>query len=294
MASRLVSTPIAAIRGAWKAISRSRKPRASMTPIASGAFVVSAASRSWFSAAGPPTRAPAGSSARSRSTVSPRAEVEGPRRGSLRSGRASPPGLPAPAAPPRSRIRAQHAPRPARGTRRVGEVHLQRARRPGAEGRRHLFVAEAGVVAVRHDLDRRHSGPQPERRSGEQRAAATSAAPPKSSGRRQSRSPQRAKRGRAVVAAVRPGQAQPVDPRAELGQHRRQQGQRRRQHEEDRDHDPERDRAEGGAGDEQDGRERDQHGQRRRRGPPCRRCPSSRRRRRPGRGSGRRGRCGSA
>ena len=44
--------------GACSATSRSRKPSASTTPITSGVFAASACSRSWFSAAAPPTSAP--------------------------------------------------------------------------------------------------------------------------------------------------------------------------------------------------------------------------------------------
>ena len=60
VASRLVTTPIAAASGAWKASSSSRKPRPGRPRSPRGVFAASAASRSWFSAAGPPIRAARG------------------------------------------------------------------------------------------------------------------------------------------------------------------------------------------------------------------------------------------
>jgi len=83
-ASRLVMTPIRATSGARKANSMSRKPSPSTTAITKGVYSPRAASRSWFSAAAPPTSTPAGNAVRRRSTVSPSAGSDGSTVGTAR------------------------------------------------------------------------------------------------------------------------------------------------------------------------------------------------------------------
>ena len=136
VASRFVRTPRAAITGARRATSRSRNPSASTTPITSGVFAASACSRSWFSATVPPTRAPAGRSARSRSIVAPTAGLEGSRRRDrLDQGEAFHPARPPDSA--RCRDRAWRLPgdrRAVAAARRSGAPRARRRRRPAAPG----------------------------------------------------------------------------------------------------------------------------------------------------------------
>ncbi len=289
--SRLASTPIAAISGAWKAISNSRKPSARMTPIASGVFAVSADSRSWFSAAGPPRRAAGGRSWRRRSIVTPVSVVEGPlARHSLDQNQAG-------GAPSR---------RGDRNDARVGREggcgggglgcrcrHLQGPRRAGSEGGADLAIADPRGIALRHDLDRGHARLQAGQRQCQADQHDQGEATVEEWPAPESLAPG-GEAGGAMLAAVGPGERQPVDPRPEFGQHGRQQGQRRGEHEDHRDHDSQRDRAEGRARHQHHRRERDQDGQGRRRGPPCRRCPSSRLLPRRALAAGRRERRGSA
>ena len=103
----------------------------------------------------------------------------------------------------------------------AGDDDLERAR--GAESERllHEVVAAAGRVALGHDLDRRHPRLEPERGQGghdEQSGGRCSQA----TGRRQSRSAQRANAGDRCSPAHYPRQREPVDPRAELREHGRQ------------------------------------------------------------------------
>ena len=62
MDARLVTTPTNATSGLPRATSRSKNPSATSSPNTSGVRAESALSRSWFSAAAPPTSEPAGSS----------------------------------------------------------------------------------------------------------------------------------------------------------------------------------------------------------------------------------------
>ena len=223
-----------------------------MTPIASGVFADRAASRSRFSAPAPPR-----SAGRRQLGAQPvdRAGEGGARR----------PGdgdrfdhLDASGADLGRQRGRDSAVRPQRcldgtGLPR-GRDHLKRARSAGAEGGRHLPVADSGVIAAGHDLDRGHAGSQVEDRQGEQDEGDQGQAAEDERPAPEQLAPA-GEAGRAVLTAVRPGQGEPVDLRAELCQHGGEQCQRRRQHEEDGDDDPECHRAKGGAGDEHHGGE---------------------------------------
>ena len=110
------------------------------------------------------------------------------------------------------------------------------------------------------DLDRGHAGLEPDDRQREQDQDQGCGGPVEVGVAPEPLAPA-GEAGGAVLARVHPAERERVDLRAELRQHRRQQGQGRGEHEEDAEHDPERHRAEGGAGDEHHRRERDQHGQ---------------------------------
>ena len=142
VASRFVSTPSAAIRGAWSATSRSRKPSTSTTPITSGVFAASARSRSWFSATAPPTSASCGSARRSRSIVAPTLRLDGSAAGVAWIS-ARPP-LPVCGGPTRAMPGSRRASRRRPRSLRARDDDLQRAGRADAECLLHLRVADAG------------------------------------------------------------------------------------------------------------------------------------------------------
>ena len=242
MASRLASTPIAAISGAWKATSSSRKPRARTTPITSGVFAASAAR-------GRSSRPPGPRSARRRAARRGAARPSSPSAG-LEDGdgnrrdqrHPSAPGCAGPTAAMPASARAP--PRPRRPRRR-GD-HLEGARRAVSERGLDPLVALARGIALGHDLDRGH--PVSRRRTG---SASPTSSDEGDAAEQERTAPQplapAREPGRAVLAAVDPRKRQPVDAGAELRQHRRQQRQRCRKHEDHRDHDPQRHPAEGGA-----------------------------------------------
>ena len=138
VASRFVTTPSAAMSGARTATSRSRKPSVEHDADHERRLRRSACARSWFSAAAPPTSAPAGRAARSRSMVRPTAGLDGSAFG-IACTRAR---------PPRPGLRCEHAgdagiapgggrrrPRPDVAARRSGALRARRRRRPAASAR---------------------------------------------------------------------------------------------------------------------------------------------------------------
>ena len=242
----------------------------------SGVWPASAASRSWFSAAAPPTSTPAGSVGAE--------PVDGGADG--RVGRVAALGtawISASAAGARlgghHRARCRGRPRRPRRRAAASAAGPTTWRAPGAPGPKagcDLLVADAGGVAGGDDLDRGHAGAQAERPAAASSSRTTQrGARRRRSGWRQRRSPQAAKRGERCSPVCTQGSESLSTRGPELAEHRGQQRQRRRQHEDDRDHDAERHRAERGAGDEHHRRQRDQHRDAARTARPCRRCPSS-------------------
>ena len=137
---------------------------------------------------------------------------------------------------------------------------LERARGAEAEALLDELVALAAGVALGDDLDRRHAGVQREHgdreraEDGDGGDAQRPRMPPEPLA-------PGGEAGAAMLAVVDPGQRELVDLGAELAEHGGQQRQRRGQDEDDREHDPDGHRAEGGAVDEHHRGQRDQHGQ---------------------------------
>ena len=153
--SRLARTPMAAISGAWKAISSSRKPSrgSRRSPAASSPRV-----RLRGRGSRPPGRRGVRRGQRGPQPVdrcARRRASRGRRSGPLRSG----PGRRAPGAGGVTAAIPGSAPARSRCARRFGlrRRHLQRARRAGAEGGADLLVADPRGVALGHDLDRGHA-----------------------------------------------------------------------------------------------------------------------------------------
>ena len=176
-ASRLVRTPSAAISGACRATSRSRKPSASTTPITSGVFARERAARG------------RGSRRRRRRRARRRAAPRGAgrscgRRPRSRGRRSGSPG--SSASPPRPGCGGVTRAMPGSCVRRRptaaasprGRDDLERAGGAGAEGLLHLRVADARGVAGRDDLDRRHAGLQARRSGSASRTSSSVAAGP--------------------------------------------------------------------------------------------------------------------
>ena len=139
MASRFVTT---AERGDQRRPDRDEQEqeaeRRARRRSASGVFWRSACARSWFSAAWPPTRAPGGRAARSRSIVRPTAGLDGSALGHrLHEGEAAGPGLRM-RARGRCRDRAGRRPRrqqPDLAAWRSGALPARRRRRPAGSAR---------------------------------------------------------------------------------------------------------------------------------------------------------------
>ena len=173
VASRFVRTASAAISGAWTTTSSSRNPSASTAPITSGVLSRSALASSWFSAAWPPTTAP-GEVAAEAVDRRPVVALDGSERGmAWISARPSAPGS----------GRSTRAMPGRAGRRRRGRgVALrrddpQRSGRASAERLLQLRVADAGAVALRDDLDRRHAGLHPSTGTRARRARPPQAGP---------------------------------------------------------------------------------------------------------------------
>ena len=208
----------------------SRKPSTSTTPTTSGVRDDSASSRSWFSAAAPPTRLPVGSASRRRSIVSPTAGSDGSAWGvawsSVRVADLPATATPAtPASPRRTRAAAVAS---SRGTTTWAP--------PGASPERllHEVVAAAGQVALGHDLDRRHARLEPKRGQGEHDEEGGGCSSPRRPGGARAVQPS----ARTPVTGARPhvptaGRAGRPS-RAELREHGRQEREGRGEHEDDR------------------------------------------------------------
>ena len=254
-----------AISGACSATRRSRKPRPRTTRKTGSVFAASADSRSWFSAAAPPTSAPAGSAARSRSMVAPTAGSTGRRSGPP--GRARAPSRPRAAAGATARSPGSRRARPARGPRRrPRETTCSVPGAPGPKASCTCVVADSRAVARRDDLDRRHAGVEPEDGHGEQeqdgerghaveRAAGARAARP-SAAKRGDRCSPAWTHGSASLSTRSPSHASTAGSSVSVAS----------EDERDREHDPERHRAERRARHEhhrgqrdQDGHAREQH-----------------------------------
>ena len=123
------------------------------------------ASRSWFSATEPPTSAPAGKAARSRSIVSPTAGSDGSTVGTAWSRALD---VDSPAATTCAMPASLRSDLGGRLGGVARDDDLERAGCARAEGRLDEVVAAAGRVLRRDDLDRGHPGLQPDR--GERRA----------------------------------------------------------------------------------------------------------------------------
>ncbi len=166
--SRLARVPSSAISGACSATSRSRKPRARITPMTSGVDSSSWVLRSRFSTAAPPTSAESGRSARSRSTVVAERGVGGvdggdgldQHVGRCRRRRAS--------AASRRRCPASPASTSAAASASAWSIDdLQGAGGAFAEGVLDEVVADPGGGVLGEHLDRGHRGLQPEDGRGE-------------------------------------------------------------------------------------------------------------------------------
>ena len=234
--SRLARVPSSAISGAWRATSRSRKPRVRITPMTSGVEESSWFLRSRFSTAAPPTTADAGRSARSRSTVVARAGFDGstvgtawmrawsvPSVGRDRGHRTTDSGV----------VREDST---GGGCLVLVDDDGEGAGRACAEGPLDLVVADAGAGVLREDLDGRHGGLQADDRGGEGQQDDEGGQPPRQ-GSLPEAFPPGFERRRAVLTDAHPRQRKLVDLVVELEQDERQQGQRRGQHEDDREHD---------------------------------------------------------
>ena len=164
-ASRFVSTPTAAITGACSARSSSRKPSTSTTPITSGVFsdehlleVVVLGGRATDEHAGRNGRPQAvdrRTDGRARRVGSRNRLHEHEPAGALLRGHH----------PGDAGVGLHDRDGPVDVRRRADE--LERAGRALAEGRLHELVALSRRVLLRHDLDRRHAGPEPEHGQGE-------------------------------------------------------------------------------------------------------------------------------
>ncbi len=250
---------MAAASGAWSATSSSRKPSASTTPITIGVLrrqrgleVVVLGGGAAHERAG--RQRGAQPVDRSRRSPASDGSVVGDRLDQRRA--RSPPAL--------GRRDAARSPRRrAAGRGRLGELRrrddLERARgarrrrRPGPARSRRASCRRTGTTVIDGMPVRRPTtGAASGQEHDERRQAVGDRALP------EPLAPAREAR-RAVLARVDPRQREPVDARAELRQHGRQQRQRRREDEDDREHDPERHRPEGRARHEHHGRERDQH-----------------------------------